>query len=88
MYTLSYVLGREFQNLKKYLIFVLSELLNKGIFVGPLWEKNSLDVAKEKQKALVTQLQPPESFPPGCSTNQGTFSAKKICVWKVHHIFC
>jgi len=35
----------------------LSELLNKGIFVGPLCEKNSLDVAKEKQKALVTQLQ-------------------------------
>ena len=57
MYTLSCVLGPEFQNLKKYLIFVLSELLNKGIFVGPLCEKNSLDVAKEKQKALVTQLQ-------------------------------
>ena len=65
MYTMSYVLGPEFQNLKKYLIFVLkkylifvlSELFNKGIFVGPLCEKNSLDVAKEKQKALVTQLQ-------------------------------
>ena len=41
---------------KKYLIFVLSELLNKGIFMGPLCEKNSLDVAKEKRKALVTPL--------------------------------
>ena len=35
----------------------MSELLNKGIFMGPLCEKNSLDVAKEKQKALVTPLQ-------------------------------
>jgi len=42
---LTYVLGPiKFQNLEEYFIFVLSKLLNKGIFVGPYCEKNALDV--------------------------------------------
>ena len=46
---MTYVLAKlgpiKFQKLKEYFIFVLSELLNKGIFVEPYCEKNALDVA-------------------------------------------
>ena len=44
--------------MKEYSIFVLSELLNKGIFVGPFWEKHGLDVAalqSEDLKLLKTE---------------------------------
>ena len=42
---------------------------------------------QEKQKGPCYSAPVPESCPPGCSTNQGTFSARKICVWKAHHFF-
>ena len=38
--------------MKEYSIFVLSELLNKGIFVGPFCEKNGLDVAALQSEDL------------------------------------
>lgn len=38
--------------MKEYPIFVLSELVNKGIFVGPFYEKNGLDVATLKSEDL------------------------------------
>ena len=38
--------------MKEYSFFVMSELLNKGIFVGPFCEKNGLDVAALQSKDL------------------------------------
>ena len=50
---MTYLLGPiKFQNLKEYFILVLSELLNKGIFVGPYCEKNALDVAALQSEDL------------------------------------
>lgn len=38
--------------MKEYSIFILSELVNKGIFVGPFCEKNGLDVAALQSEDL------------------------------------
>ena len=37
---------------------------------------------KGKTKSPCYSAPVPESCPPDCSTNQGTFSAREICVWK------
>ena len=52
---MTYILGPiKFQILKEYFIFALSELLNKGIFVGPNCEKSALDVAALQSEDLKT----------------------------------
>ena len=55
--------------------------------MGPLCEKNSLDVANEKQEALVTPLQLQNVFLQAVAPTKEHFQQGK-CVWKVHHIFC
>ena len=93
MYTLSYVLGPEFQNLKKVFNFCLVRVVEQRhlYWTSILCEKNSLDVAKEKQKALVTPLQLQNVFlqavaPTKEHFQQGKYVSGKCIIFSVEQL--